>query len=115
VQYRPNSPVQILIHLLVIVALMGGNYLYVNWFVKKAEPAAKMATETRLGVGIERFWSGSWTVPAKNLENYQGSKLLLRIEVFVIHSVLWILFVAGFLLEIALFYLFFAWLYRGSR
>ena len=113
-QYRPNSPIQILIHLLVFLILLGGNYLYVNWFVKKAEPAAKLATEARLGVGIERFWSGSWTVPAKNLENYQGSKLLLRMEVFAIHSVLWMFFVAGFLVEIFIIYVFYAWLYRGS-
>jgi len=115
VQYRPNSPVQILIHLLVVVALLGGNYLYVNWFVRKAEPAAKLATENRLGVGIERYWSGSWMVPARNLENYQGSKSLVRLEVFAIHSVLWILFIAGFLVEMVVLYVFFAWLYRGSR
>ncbi|MGA9574592.1 MAG: hypothetical protein WBS20_11670 [Lysobacterales bacterium] len=114
-EFRPFSPLHMLIQLLLVVFLLGGTYLYVTWFFKKIEPNAKSATEIRLGVGIERNILGSWKVPAKNLQDYQGSKLFLRTEVFAIQFVLLMLFVAGFLLEFILLYVFFGWLYKGSR
>ncbi len=104
-----------LIQLLLVVFLLGGNYLYVNWFFKKIEPSAKSATEVRLGIGIERGFSGAWAVPAKNLQDYAGSKFLLRTGVFAIQFVLLMMFVAGFLLELLLLYIFFGWLYKSSQ
>lgn len=104
-----------LIQLLLVVFLLGGNYFYVTWFFKKIEPAAKSATEIRLGIGIERGLSGSWAVPAKNLQNYAGSKFLLRTEVFAIQFVLLMMFVAGFLLELIFLYVLFGWLYKDVR
>jgi len=114
-EFKPFSPVQMLIQLLVVVLFLGGNYFYVNWFFKKAEPAAKSATELRLGIGIDRNIMGTWGVPSRNLQDYEGSKLLVRAEVFAINFGLLMLFVAGFLLEIIVLYVFFAWLYRGSQ
>ena len=114
-EFRPFSPLQMLIQLLVVVLFLGGNYFYVNWFFKKAEPAAKAATEIRLGVGIERNILGAWQVPGKNLQDYEGSKLAVRSEVFAINFGLLMLFVAGFLIEIVVLYVFFGWLYRGSQ
>jgi len=114
-EFRPFSPLHMLIQLLLVVFLLGGNYFYITWFFKKIEPAAKSATEIRLGIGIERSFSGSWAVPAKNLQDYAGSKLLLRTEVFAIQFVLLMMFVAGFLLELIFLYVFFGWLYKDSQ
>jgi len=103
------------IQLVLVIVLLGGNYFYVNWFFKKVEPAAKSATEMRLGVGIERGALGSWIVPDRNLEHYEGSKLFLHTEVFAIQFGVMMIFVAGLLLEIIVLYVFFGWLYRGSQ
>lgn len=114
-EFKPFSPLHMLIQLILVVVLLGGNYLYVNWFFKKIEPGAKSATEVRLGVSIERNILGSWTVPADNLQDYEDSKLLLHIKVFAIQFGLLMLFVAGFLLELIFLYVFFGWLYKGTE
>lgn len=79
-----------------------------------AEPGAKAATETRLGVGIERNILGSWTVPAKNLAGYSGSKFLLHLQVFAINLAVMAAFAAGFLLEIIFLFVISRWLFKGS-
>ena len=113
-EFKPFSPLYMLIQIVLVIILLGGNYLYVTWFIKTAEPGAKLATETRLGVEIERNILGSWTVPAKNLTEFTGSKFFLRTEVTVINLALMFTFVAGFLLEIILLYVLSVWLFKGS-
>lgn len=108
------SPLHMLIQLVLLAVLLGGNYLYVNWFIKKAEPRAKAATEQWLGVGIERNFSGSWTVPANNTIDYKGSKLLLHLEVFAINLVVMLVFVGGFLIQIVLLFFLMGWLFKGT-
>lgn len=100
--------------LVLLVVLLGGNYLYINWFIKMAEPGAKATTETRLGVEIERNILGSWTVPAKNLADYGGNKFLLHLQVFAINLAVMAAFVSGFLLEIIFLYVFSRWLFKGG-
>lgn len=114
-EFKPFSPLHMLIQLVLVVVLLGGNYLYVNWFFKKIEPEAKASTEVRLGVEIERNILGSWTVPTRNLQDYKGSKFFLQSGVFAIQFGLLMLFVAGFLLEMVVLYVLFGWLYKGSQ
>lgn len=108
------SPLYWLVTLALVVFLLGGNYLYVSFFLNRAEPAAKAATETQLGVEIERNIRGLWTVPAESLHAYPGNGALLQIKVFTANLVLLLVFVAGFLLEFLLIYIVAIHLFKGS-
>lgn len=113
-EWRPFSPVFMLLQLALIVLLLGANYLYVNWFTGTAEPAAKAATESAFGVQIERNILGSWTVPATHLTEYKGSKLLLQTKVFAINLLLMAGFVLVFLIEMLVLILLARWLFDNS-
>lgn len=103
-----------LLQLVLVVVLLGGNYLYVNWFTGTAEPAAKAATGSAFGVQIERNILGSWTVPAKHLTGYKGSKWLLQTKVFAINLLVLAGFVLVFLIEIIVLILLARWLFHSS-
>lgn len=112
--FNPFSISNILISLLLAVFILGGHYFYVIWFIKKVEPAAKLATEERLGVNLERSLSGHWQVTTLKNPSYQGSKALLYTKVFLINFALWGVFASAFIIEIIILYLFFRFFYKQS-
>jgi hypothetical protein len=111
---NPGSPLYWLVTLALLVFLVGGNYLYVTYFLNRVEPAARSATEMQLEVEIRHNIRGLWTVQAESLVDYPDSLLILKAKVFAINLTLLLVFVAGFLLEIVLIYVALARLFAGT-
>ena len=111
---NPGSPTYWLVTLVLLVVLLGGNYLYVTFFLNRAEPAARAATETRLGIEIRHNIRGVWMVQPESMSTYEGNRPLLAIKVFAANLALLLVFLAGFALEILLIYLALTRLFRGG-
>ena len=111
---RFGSPLYWLATLVIAAVLLGGNYFYVKLFTQRIEPAARAATEERLGVEIKPGWRGFWAVQPDSLRDYPDSKSWLKTKVFLMFTGITLLFVVGFIVEILLVYLFAARLFRGS-
>ena len=109
-----GSPLYWLVTLVIGAVLLGGNYFYVNLFTQRIEPAARAASEARLGIDIKPGWRGFWTVHPDSLRDYPESKFWLKAKVFTLFSILTMLFAAGFILEIVLIYVFVVRLFKGS-
>ena len=109
-----GSPLYWLVTLVIAAVLFGGNYYYVKLFTQRLEPAARAASEARLGIDIKPGWRGFWTVHPESLRDYPDSKFWLKTKVFILLSILVTLFAVGFILEILLVYLFVVRLFRGS-
>ena len=109
-----GSPIYWLVTLVVAAVLLGGNYFYVNLFTQKLEPAARAASESRLGIDIKPSWRGFWTVHPDSLSEYPDSKFWLKTKVFALFSTLTLLFAVGFILEILLVYVLVVRLFRDT-
>jgi len=113
-EWRPFSPIFMLIQLLLVVVFIGANYFYVSWFFGTVEPAAKAATGSAFGVQIERNIMGSWTVPAKHLTDYSGNKLVLQVKVFAVNLLVMLGFIGVILVELILLILLARWAFNSS-
>jgi hypothetical protein len=109
-----GSPLYWLVTLVLAVVLLGGNYFYVNLFIKRIEPSVRVATETSMGVTIKPTWRGFWTVHPDSLRDYPGSHTMLKLKVFGLYTIMILLFGAGFIVEILLMYLVVVRLFKGG-